>query len=217
MLAGVVVSSLARVDLEPRRTQIMLSSQDESLFRSSGYLEDGVIVDAGGERHPISDLPPFLRTLLVADGTVTKALEAYFWEPVDVRPLQQKLARDTEPKGPPFGQAHSLLHREVSLEGRRSGTRYALARSILALENLPPHFAEAIVAGKMGIGELLREQGVETYRDIIGLDYFPRGVVADERLEELDDDIVARSYRISVSGVPAILVTEYFPIGCYLP
>ncbi len=194
----------------------MLSSQDESLFRSSGYLEDGVIVDAGGERHPISDLPPFLRTLLVADGTVTKALEAYFWEPVDVRPLQQKLARDTEPKGLPFGQAHSLLHREVSLEGRRSGTRYALARSILALENLPTHFAEAIVAGKMGIGELLREQGVETYRDIIGLDYFPRGVVADERLEELDDDIVARSYRISVSGVPAILVTEYFPIGCYL-
>ena len=196
----------------------MLTAHDESLFRSSGYLEDGVIVDAGGGQHPISDLPPFLRTLLVADGTVTKALEAYFWEPVAVRPLQQKLERHAGPiRGLAFGQEHPLLHREVSLEGRDSGTRYALARSFLALENLPTHFAEAIVAGKMGIGELLREQGVETYRDIIGLDYLPRGAATDERLEKLDDDIVARSYRISVSGVPAILVTEYFPIGRYLP
>ena len=35
------------------------------------------------------DLPPFLRTLLVADGTVTMALEAYYDEPVDVVTMNQ--------------------------------------------------------------------------------------------------------------------------------
>ncbi len=190
---------------------------NDSFFRSSGYLHEGVIVDAAGTHHPIVDLPPFLRTLLVADGTVTKALEAYFWEPVDVRQLMQRQQQSAEPvPGLVHRPEQPLLYREVSLEGRHSGNCYALARSRLVLENLPGHFAEAIVAGRMGIGELLREQGVETYRDIIGLDYYPRDAIADDRLQALDDDIISRAYRISVAGVPAILVTEYFPIGRYM-
>ena len=189
---------------------------NESFFRSSGYLQDGVVADAEGARHRIGDLPPFLRTLLVADGTVTKALEAYFWEPVDVRQLLQQLECQAGPvEGLIYTAGSPLLHREVSLEGRNSGRCYALARSFLAMESLPARFGEAIVTGKMGIGELLREQGVETYRDITHLDYHRRDDLNDNRLQTLDDDIISRSYRISVSGVPAILVTEYFPIGCY--
>ncbi len=189
---------------------------NDSFFRSSGYLQDGVVIDTAGRPRRIAELPPFLRTLLVADGTVTKALEAYFWEPVDVRQLVQRLE---QPAAPVAGLAHApeepLLYREVSLDGAHSGRCYALARSHLALENLPGHFAQAIVDGKMGIGELLREQGVETYRDIIELNYHPRETAADARLQALEDDVISRAYRISVSGVPAILVTEYFPIGCY--
>ncbi len=189
---------------------------NESLFRSSGYLRDGAIVDAKGVSHQIGDLPPFLRTLLVADGTVTKALEAYFWEPVDVHQLMQQLQHHSEPiEGLAYQPGDPLLRREVRLDGRDSGRCYALARSFLALESLPAHFAEAIVNGKMGIGELLREQGVETYRDIVNLHYHRRDSLDDERLQTLDDDIISRSYRISVSRVPAILVTEYFPISCY--
>lgn len=188
----------------------------ESFFRSSGYLKEGVIQDETGNPFPISDFPPFLRTLLVADGTVTKALEAYFWEHVDVQQLKQELSTPVAPvEGLIYTPDQPLLNREVSLTGRSSGRCYALARSILALESLPPHFAQAILEGKMGIGELLREQGVETYRDIINLHFFHRGQPAETNLSMLDDDVLSRSYRISVSGVPAILVTEYFPIGLY--
>jgi len=188
----------------------------ESFFRSSGYLRDGVIRDLSGNPFPISAFPPFLRTLLVADGTVTKALEAYFWEHVDVRQLKQELSVPAEPvEGLRYSADQPLLNREVSLTGRSSGRCYALARSILALESLPPHFAQAILEGKMGIGELLREQGVETYRDIVNLHFFHHGQPAETDLSILDGDVVSRSYRISVSGVPAILVTEYFPIGLY--
>ena len=189
---------------------------NESFFRSSGYLQDATIVDAAGVSHQIGELPPFLRTLLVADGTVTKALEAYFWEPVDVRQLAQQLQRLSDPvEGLEYVPGDPVLRREVRLNGRHSGRCYALARSFLALKSLPSHFADAIVTGKMGIGELLREQGVETYRDNINLHYHRRDFLDDERLQTLDDDVISRSYRISVSGVPAILVTEYFPVGCY--
>jgi chorismate-pyruvate lyase len=188
----------------------------ESFFRSSGYLQDGMIVDGEDEPHPIADFSPFLRTLLVADGTVTKALEAFFWEPVAVQQVSQHELVPAEPvAGLQYSAGQPLLHREVSLTGRHSGRRYALARSILALESLPPHFAQAILSGKMGIGELLREQGVETYRDIVNLQFHRRGQSQDDSLESLKDDVVSRSYRISVSGVPAILVTEYFPVSLY--
>ena len=36
-------------------------------------------------------LPPLLRILLVTDGTVTKTLEAYYWERISVDQLAQAL------------------------------------------------------------------------------------------------------------------------------
>ena len=58
-------------------------------FRCEGFLRDGVIAGADGGTVPLAHLPPFLRSLLVTDGTVTKILEAYFWEPVLVDTLAQ--------------------------------------------------------------------------------------------------------------------------------
>src|SRR5262245_31461994 len=34
--------------------------------------------------HQFAGLPPLLRALLLTDGTVTKVLEAYLWEPIRV-------------------------------------------------------------------------------------------------------------------------------------
>ena len=45
----------------------------------------------------VAALPPFLRVLLTTDGTVTKSLEAYFWESIEVINRKQgyeKLAED---------------------------------------------------------------------------------------------------------------------------
>lgn len=188
----------------------------ESLFRSSGFLENGAIADEKGRLYLIEQLPAFLRTLLVADGTVTKTLEAYFWEPVIVLPILQQICKPDLPI-PELLQVTGthLLQREVKLIGKKTGRCYAQARSFLILDYLPEHFAHAIKEGQMGIGELLREQGVETFRDIVELGFQHRGACKDERLKMLNDDLVSRSYRISVSGTPAILVTEYFPVSLY--
>lgn len=189
----------------------------KTFFRSSGYLPDDHIQGSSGHWFDMGGLPPFLRTLLVTDGTVTKSLEAYFWEPVDVTPLTQNKITLQEPvEGLAVASGDTALRREVSLMGCQSGRRYASARSFLALNQLPNELAEAMVTGEIGIGELLREKGVETYREIISVDFIERGKSNDALLVPFEDDLVSRSYRIRVGGAPAIVVTEYFPVALYL-
>lgn len=164
----------------------------------------------------MGSLPPFLRTLLVTDGTVTKSLEAYFWEPVDVLPLgQKKVVLQASVEGLPVVSGDIALQREVSLVGRESERHYASARSFLALSQLPGDLAEAMVSGKIGIGELLREKGVETYREIIHMDFIAQDQSDDALFTSFEGDLMSRSYRIRVAGTPAIVVTEYFPVMLY--
>ncbi len=188
----------------------------EHFFRSSGYLADSRISGSDGGEFQVDELPPFLRTLLVTDGTVTKSLEAWFWEPVVVTPRQQhRQVLDAPLESLSAGAGDELLRREVCLTGKDSGRDYACARSLLRLAALPEGMRAGMLEGRIGIGELLREQGVETYREIIMLDYLRRGRHQDALLRQFDDDLVSRSYRIQVSGEPAILVTEYFPVSVY--
>lgn len=170
-----------------------------------------------GVSFSVQALPPFLRTLLVADGTVTKAIEAFFWEPIEVVAVsQQTRPHEEELESVLAGAPGQILEREVTLAGAHSGTRYARARSRLILSRLPERLVQGLVAGELGIGELLREEDVETYREIIHLDYFPADYAGKLAPMGLPDPQVARSYRIRVGGQPAILVTEFFPLGAYL-
>ena len=74
-----------------------------------GCIVDGFEDDAGLGK-AMADLPPFLRSLLITDGTVTKTLEAYFWEPVQVQVLKQQELRITE-------RIDALAVFEVSIHG----------------------------------------------------------------------------------------------------
>ena len=65
-----------------------------------------------------------------------------------------------------------VLHREVLLKGVQSNAIYATARSTVSLKYLPDDISRALEKGEIGIGELLREKGVETYRDIYDINYY---------------------------------------------
>ena len=150
----------------------------------------------------IRSLPPFLRTLLVADGTVTKSLEAFFWEKVNVETVAQndhELGQNIESIGANTGD--HVLKREVTLCGETTEKIYAYATSYLKLETLDPEVKDSLLDGKIGIGELLREIGLETYREIIDI---------GEAKE-----MIYRTYIIHIGGHPIIQITEHFPLDCY--
>jgi len=187
-----------------------------SYFRSNGYTADEIIITRSGEPCDLSKLPAFLRTLLVMDGTVTKALEAWFWEPVKVVPLQIEAIKLTTPvKGLKSKAGDKTLQREVILQGVNSDRIFACARSTVLMKCLPKDLGEALESGKIGIGELFRKQGLETYREIIDIDYMLSPSADDALLTRLDNEIVARSYQIWVNGSPAVIVSEYFPVEMF--
>lgn len=185
-------------------------------FKSTGYVPGGILTNARRQALDIAQLPPFLRVLLSMDGTVTKALEGFFWEPIDVENLGQEevaLAHDLPWLELPRGA--SALNRRVRLIGEQSGTVYAYPQSTLRLDLLPVEVRRDILAGRIGIGELLRECGLETYREILDL--------GSETNAELDPifnqqgyrDFIYRTYRIFLNHQPTILITERFPLALF--
>ena len=191
------------------------STQSEvALFRTKGFGADWTMRANHGHPRAIKDLPPILRTLLVTDGTVTKCLEAYFWEPIKVEDVAQSMQTaeaSIDGLGLPAGS--QILARSVRLVGGHSRTHYATALSVVRLESIPSTFREALLSGSIGIGELIRECEIETYRELQEIACTDR--LPNENRPVDDRGCVYRTYRILIGGLPALLVSEYFPVAIY--
>ena len=159
---------------------------------------------------PLAGLPPFLRALLVTDGTVTKILEAYFWEPVAVDTLAQDLM--TAERDIPWvevGAGDQVLIRQAQLRGIDSGKVYATAFSVIRTERIPPAFRQRLIDREIGIGVLIRDSGLESYREVMEVG------ASEADTQASGEDRVFRTYRIIIDGVPVILITETFPLALY--
>lgn len=191
--------------------RIPVEITDWKALRSDGYLDDAKIRRPDGSTLSVQDLPPLLRTLLVTDGTVTKVLEAYFWEPVKVHALHLEVVRAECPiPWLSLAAGGEVLSRKVQLIGERSATLYTEAFSVVRLDLFAAPLRQALVDGKVGIGVLLRESGLETYREIMAV-----GVETPVTNSPPDDDWVYRTYRITRDQKPAILIRESFPWRTY--
>lgn len=161
-----------------------------------------------------AQLPRFLRVLLTADGTVTTSLEAYFAEPIRIEPEAQALR--THAQAEPLLElvaGTQVIDRRVRLRGGTSNRVYAYAESLLRPDALPAAIRADILAGRIGIGELLRDRALPSFREIVTL-----GTRADGAALFLDPrcgEAIFRTYRIFLDRVPAILITEYFPRALY--
>lgn len=185
-------------------------------FRSRGFIEGGIVRNINQDAMDMEALPPFLRTLLVTDGTVTKSLEAFFWENIKVEKRWQEQCWLTQDIPSIHAKAgDSALKREVILRGCSTNDIYAYATSYLLTELLDENIKKQMIEGKIGIGELLREIGLETYREIVdfGREVFHANVREDAEPEYVE--AIYRTYVINIGGKPAIQITERFPIRLF--
>jgi chorismate-pyruvate lyase len=179
-------------------------------FRCDGFQRNGQIPRTEGDGLELASLPPFLRSILVTDGTVTKIIEAYFWEPLAVDTLAQDLA--VAERDLPWLEVLAgdrILVRQAQLRGVHSGHRYADAFSVIRIERIPPAFRQRIIDREIGIGVLIRDSGLESYREVMEV-----GAEAPAP-QDLAGERVFRSYRIIIAGAPVILITETFPLDIY--
>jgi chorismate-pyruvate lyase len=157
-------------------------------------------------------MDPFLRVLLVTDGTVTKFLEAYLWEPISVERCFQEeifLKQDEPLLGVQEGE--SAILRRILLRGVRTRRVYTFAESLIRIQLLEPSIQKDLLGGRLGIGELLRDRRLETYREILEFGREKAGKELARYFKiKSDDPVYYRRYRITIRGLPVILITERF-------
>lgn len=157
-------------------------------------------------------LTPRQRALMVIDGTVTKFLEAYTMEPIEVRRLgqaEQTLASAQDWLDVPAGE--TVLARHVMLVGRYSHTFHAYAVSLTVPEAIPVDIKAAMQVDGGSVGRILISSQVESRREIL---WYGKEQVRDlppEVARVSDGEFLTRGYRIVMGGRPIILIIERFP------
>ena len=153
------------------------------------------------------NVPPFLRSLLVADGTVTMALEAYFLEQIEIRTLRQgKVLAPRNITALDLNKDDECLVREVQLMGVTSGTCYVRAMTVINPGRLSSILFEQLIDEEEGIGAILRNVAKGSFREVI---HIGKGGL-------MSDADIHRSYRVSLNSLPALLITEEFELSAYL-
>ncbi len=159
-------------------------------------------------------LTPYQRALLTIDGTVTKFIEAYRMEPVNVVLIDQDMHL-VEAAHPwlEIGEGTPVISRQVLLQGRYSRTLYAYAVSLLVHDQLPETVREDLKDYPGGIGRVLIKNRLETRREVL---WYGR-----EHIDELPEPVclltdgrfISRTYRIICKGKPFMLINEKFPVS----
>jgi chorismate-pyruvate lyase len=159
-------------------------------------------------------LSPVERALLVIDGTVTRFLEAYMMEPIDIVRLgetREILMRPHIWLDLPKGE--KVVSRRVLLRGKYSDRVYASAASLVvpgrvkkAVQPVKAHIPE-------GLGRMLLNGRTEQYRELL---WYGKEVANDlpgEMRSLTSECSMVRTYRIIVNAEPAMMITEWFELG----
>lgn len=197
-----------------------VQSHDQSLVNGEfDPFADLMVMQAAKPPHwrPIDlrTLTPFQRALVSMDGTVTKFIEAYTLEPVEIMRLQQQdqvLRTDHPWLAAPSGT--TVIARQVLLSGKYSAKIYAYAVSLLLVERLPGEVLRSLDVEPAGLGRILLSSQLENRREVLwyGREYLPD--LPETIAHHTGNEFISRTYRIIVGNQPVMLINEKFPNLC---
>ncbi len=168
----------------------------------SGYMPDKTL--RNGQQ--FFDLPTAVRALLIADGTVTMALEAIYKEAIKVELSDQSMMLlDSDVPLLGLKAGHQVFYREVGLRGERSNRRYVSAYSLLKEGALSPELWERLRNREVGMGVILRNASQGSFRRVLHID-------TGDLIDQQDANKVHRTYSVTIDDQPAILITEVFSL-----
>lgn len=153
------------------------------------------------------DLHPVLRALLIADGTVTMAIEAIYKEPVVVSAINQQFIPASD--GIPLlnvAVGEQIFYREVELVGKHTGKEYVRAYSLLKQSSIEPILWEQLKNEEVGIGVVLRSAAQNSFRQVL---HIGGGNLKGE------EGFLHRTYSVQMNSAPAMLITEVFNLEAF--
>jgi chorismate-pyruvate lyase len=140
-------------------------------------------------------------------GTVTDFLEQLVGEKIDAHTHHHDIVEARNANGLGAEEGEPLLHRAATLRGRTSGRSYVYAESIIVVGRLPTGFCSRLETSTDPIGRILDETGIAVTRECVGE---PGGVSRPNSDANVDDCVLARTYRIDFEQTPVMIITEWF-------
>jgi chorismate-pyruvate lyase len=199
--------------LNPSKNEVPTAEQPSA---QSDPIADLFVAQAARPSHLVDVnlriLSPFQRALLATDGTVTKFIEAYKMQPVDIRLLRQETRKLSSSHVWLEVQGHTdVVVREVALQGRDSQEIYAYAVSLIVPDRLSEPSRRALEVDGEGLGRILLKGRAETYREILWCGKERPTILPDMLRHLRGREFLSRTYRIIAAGKPIMLINEKFP------
>ena len=153
-----------------------------------------------------------LQLIVKNEGSVMGLLESIFNEPIDIECLGQGFNHSTQ-EWSDVAKDENVLVRAVFLKGMETGNRYAYASSTIRTDYLERDVIDLLLEGKIGIGNIIKQCQLETYREILSnklvYNRLIHSVFPDEK------SITEKQYLIYVHKTPVMLIKEYYPHSFY--
>jgi chorismate-pyruvate lyase len=164
----------------------------------------------------ITRLSPFQRTLLVIDGTVTRFLEAYTLEPIEIHDCGQ--TRETLANDHAWlelTKGNAVVSRHVQLRGAHTSHVHAFAAALVVPDRVKQAIGRPVGRVPEGLGRLLLNSRVEQYRELL---WYGEEALPDwpgQTRRELNESCLTRTYRIIIGSRPTMMITEWFPFDLH--
>lgn len=158
------------------------------------------------------ELSTFQRILLVTDGTLTKILEAYLTEQLQVVKLSEEIVNITKDiLHLDIKTGCEVIKRNILLKGQISEHNWLYAESIIVIERLEKKFRDKLIKSHVPIGKLWIEYKAETFKEIIISAREPANDLADYFDISPEEKMLYRTYRVFSRQQPVMMITEKFP------
>ncbi|MCP4108045.1 MAG: DUF98 domain-containing protein [Desulfobacteraceae bacterium] len=157
----------------------------------------------------------FQKIIMITDGTLTKILEAYLNEELNV----VKLAENTVPSARiilplKINAGRNIIERKILLQGKTSRKNWLYAESFIVPDRLDDKFKEKLLVTGEPIGKLWLEYRMEIFKEIISSARETAGDLSEYFEIEAEDMLLCRTYRVFSGRKPIMMITEKFP-ECY--
>lgn len=166
----------------------------------------------------LGPLSVFQLVLLTTDGIVSRMIEAYAGERVDLVKLAHRELTPPIRRALPeleLEDEHRLIERTVLLRGANTLTNFLHAEAVIVPDRLDAKVCQELRQTKRPIGLLLSDHRVETYREVLSAERRPAGRLGRYFGTEEGTSMLSRRYRIVTGKCPAILITETFPASTF--
>lgn len=153
------------------------------------------------------------RLLLISNDKISDIVNAYSQEAIETVKLHQKLVTYNSSLDPLYlNWEQELIESSVVLRGKDSQTNYIQINSYSILERLDAMIRDRFIFDGRAIAQILEDNKVKTYREIIDCGLEPTGNLAELFAIQADTKIIYRTYLVVIDSLSAIQVTEKFPI-----